>query len=156
MTCRRPVAAVDVGIDQAANHLVVDVVRGIRPGRIEEITVRRYAPCPFGQQGIDLIAAGRIAGHSVESREAGNDLAEDVELVGTVPATEVLPRRRPPRPLAKAFEEVVVGDAEILVVDLVQLHPHPAAVESHAAVVERLKPPLPLDSGRFLARRGAP
>ena len=89
------VAAVQVGIHQSGDRLVVDIVRRIRLGRVIEIAVRRDALRPFGQERIDLLAAGRIARGGIQPRQSGNDLAEDVERVGSVPAAKITPRGTP-------------------------------------------------------------
>ena len=151
MSERVLVAAIQIGVDQPADHLVVDVVRGVGLGREVEVAVRRDALGPFGHQRVGLLPAGRVAGRRVHPRQPGDDLAEDAEHVAAVPSAEIVARRGQSGPLAKALQQVVVGDAQVIVADLVQLHPHPPAVERHAAIVEVFKPLLALDGNRLAA-----
>ena len=76
-------------------------------------------------------------------------MTEDAEDVAGIPSTQVEAKGRQAGPLAKALQEVVVGDADVVVADLVQLHSHPPAVERHAAIIEVFEPQLALDGSRL-------
>jgi hypothetical protein len=81
----------------------------------------------------------------MQSCETRDDLTEDMECVGGVPASQLIARRGQAGAAAKALQQVVVWDGEIIVPDFIEQPARPARIETYSLVVERLKPTFALE-----------
>ena len=72
----------------------------------------------------------------MKSGQTRDDLPEDQEGVGTIPASQILPRCRFSRPRPKALQEIVIGDCEIERPHLVNLLLQWSGVECHSSIIE--------------------
>ena len=98
-------------------------------------------------------SARGIAGRRVQTSEPGDDLAEDQERVGAVPAAQLLAGCRPPRPGPEALQEVVIRDGQVECPHLLDLSPQRPGSERDSPVVEGLEDP-PAMGFRSGLRRG--
>jgi hypothetical protein len=69
--------------------------------------------------------------------QARDDLPEDQEGVGTILASQLLPRCRFSCPRPKALQEIVIGESEIKRPDLVNLLLQWPGLECHPSIMER-------------------
>jgi hypothetical protein len=72
----------------------------------------------------------------MKSSQARDDLPENVEGVGAIPAAQVLARRRFSRPRPEALQEIVIGDRQIVRSHVVNLGLQRPGLECHALIVK--------------------
>src|SRR4051812_610253 len=72
----------------------------------------------------------------MKSSQTRDDLPEDVEGVGAIPAAQLVPRRRFSRPRSKTLQEIVIGDREIVRPHVVNLHLQRSGVECDSSIIE--------------------
>jgi len=128
-----------VGVEQAGLDFFIYVVSGVGFVRVEEEAVGGDGFGPAVDEGDEFDAEGVVAGGGVQTGEAGEVLAEGVEGARGIPAAEVGAGGGQAGALAEAFEQVVVGDGEILRGDFVELALEIAAGEPDIAVIETLE-----------------
>ena len=135
---RLRVAAIEMGINEPARRLLVDVVRRIGWLGGVEVTIRLEAQAPFMDEGVELLAAGLVAGGRVHPRQPREHLAKHVKRARRVPAAEVGARGGLPGALAEPLQVIVVGHAQVAVAHLQHLAQQRPVIEDHAAIIEWL------------------